>query len=476
MAVDDEKEKRRKKLEAWKAEQKLAASAGPASTPAPAPAASAEDEKEKRRKKLEAWKAQQAATAAAAPAPAAPAPSAAATQNVFGGHDESAEAAQAEAEKAMRRSKLLAMAADMEREKYIESVAPGMNLAQSAVGATDEEEDPLDAFMKSNAQKAVKEKEKADAHQRAWDAQYADKDVEICEKIEEEKNMNLHCYVCKMWGHTKVNCPHKKCRFCGKEGHVKENCPMMDEKVSKQLEEEKAHKRQKGYAAKKAKRKEQWEAELRKKTGVDGFAVLYEILELPPRKLATKEQIKRAYHKQSLRYHPDKVLPEEAEEAAEKFVAVKAAYELLLEGMETGGEGMGGAVFSGGDLGYSGMDMGAVAATAAAAAGFPTGAASSSEAGPSSLPAVEEPPTGAGAGAGEARGGGAAPEAGADAAVPDAAAEEEGGGLTEEQLGLLLQDENVQRAMAEIAADPEAIVRYQDDPVVMGVIHALNAQ
>ena len=31
-------------------------------------------------------------------------------------------------------------------------------------------------------------------------------------------------------------------------------------------------------------------------------------------------------------------------------------------------------------------------------------------------------------------------------------------------------------AMAEIAADPEAIVRYQDDPVVMGVIHALNAQ
>jgi len=29
--------------------------------------------------------------------------------------------------------------------------------------------------------------------------------------------------------------------------------------------------------------------------------------------------------------------------------------------------------------------------------------------------------------------------------------------------------------MAEIAADPEAIVRYQDDPVVMGVIHSLNA-
>lgn len=70
--------------------------------------------------------------------------------------------------------------------------------------------------------------------------------------------------------------------------------------------------------------------------------MLYEILGLPPRKLASKEQIKRAYHKQSLRYHPDKVSEEEAEEAAEKFVAVKAAYELLLEGMETGGTGMGG--------------------------------------------------------------------------------------------------------------------------------------
>ena len=59
--------------------------------------------------------------------------------------------------------------------------------------------------MKANETGVSREKEKAEAHQRAWDAQYADKDVEICEKIEEEKDMNLHCYVCKMWGHTKVN-------------------------------------------------------------------------------------------------------------------------------------------------------------------------------------------------------------------------------------------------------------------------------
>ena len=34
----------------------------------------------------------------------------------------------------------------------------------------------------------------------------------------------------------------------------------------------------------------------------------------------------------------------------QRFLEVKAAYELLLEGMETGGEGMGGAVFKAGEL------------------------------------------------------------------------------------------------------------------------------
>ena len=72
--------------------------------------------------------------------------------------------------------------------------------------------------------------------------------------------------------------------------------------------------------------------------------MLYEILGLPPRKLATKEAIRRAYRLMSLRYHPDKVSPEEAEEAADKFLAIKTAYDLLMEGAETGGVGMGGAV------------------------------------------------------------------------------------------------------------------------------------
>ena len=108
----------------------------------------------------------------------------------------------------------------------------GQHRGGAAAAAADDEEDPLEAFMKANESSVTKEKERAEAHQRAWEAQYAGKDVEICEKIEEEKNMNLHCYICKMWGHTKVNCPSKRCRFCGKQGHVQENCPAKDEQVA----------------------------------------------------------------------------------------------------------------------------------------------------------------------------------------------------------------------------------------------------
>jgi hypothetical protein len=48
-------------------------------------------------------------------------------------------------------------------------------------------------------------------------------------------------------------------------------------------------------------------------------------------------------------FHPDKH-PEDPDGARERFVEVKAAYELLCEGMETGGKGMQGAVFSAGEL------------------------------------------------------------------------------------------------------------------------------
>ena len=47
-------------------------------------------------------------------------------------------------------------------------------------------------------------------------------------------------------------------------------------------------------------------------------------------------------------------------------------------------------------------------------------------------------------------------------------------GLSEEELALLLQDDHVKRAVEEIAADPEAVARYADDAVVMGVLQALG--
>ena len=160
--VEDEKEKRRRKLEAWKAQQKLTASTtvpAPANAPASVPApANAEEEKERRRKKLEAWKAQQAAAAAAA---AAAAPAAApVAHNVFGVTDDDAEAAKAVGERTLRRGKLLAMAAENEREKVLEAIQGGVH--QGGAVAAEEEEDPLDAFMRGNEKGVTKEKEKAE--------------------------------------------------------------------------------------------------------------------------------------------------------------------------------------------------------------------------------------------------------------------------------------------------------------------------
>ena len=36
------------------------------------------------------------------------------------------------------------------------------------------------------------------------------------------ENMKLHCYVCKKNGHTKKDCPNKRCRYCFEVGHMRE--------------------------------------------------------------------------------------------------------------------------------------------------------------------------------------------------------------------------------------------------------------
>ena len=223
--------------------------------------------------------------------------------------------------------------------------------------------------------------------------------------------------------------------------------------------------------------------------------VLYEILGLPPRKLATREAIRRAYRMQSLRYHPDKVRPEEAEEAAEKFLAVKAAYDLLVEGMETGGAGMKGAVFSGGDLEYRGADGPAstasatttTAGTAAAAMGAPAPRGDGGGYATAVPPDFGAPP--------EEMESGAAVERLQQMAAAYATArgvtdddDEEVGDANEQpqqdeirwlghaEVGALLGGEpRVLAAVHRIAADANALEGVLDDAVVMGVLYSVLA-
>ena len=152
---------------------------------------------------------------------------------------------------------------------------------------------------------------------------------------------------------------------------------MLTQHVAKAKEDEKIEKRKANYEKKKARKKEEWTQHLRAQTGIDGFAALYKVLGLAERKLATRDEIKRAYHRRSLLWHPDKHRSkpaEEQEDAAQRFLEVKAAYDLLLEGMETGGAGLGGAVFSAGELtagpGKAGAPTGAMSELQQRAAEF----------------------------------------------------------------------------------------------------------
>ena len=60
---------------------------------------------------------------------------------------------------------------------------------------------------------------------------------------------------------------------------------------------------------------------------------LYEVLGVE--RDASDSQIKRAYHKLALRYHPDKN-PEQVEETSRKFREVVEAYEALCKHFEAG--------------------------------------------------------------------------------------------------------------------------------------------
>ena len=154
---------------------------------------------------------------------AASATAPAATSGALFKEDAVADARAAEALKEERRRRLRAMQLELETEKQggrpaAPAVAPAAPPASASV-EEEEEEDPLDAFMKTHVLgQAEKEAERAAAHQKVWQAQYGHKAVILSDQLEPEYDANKHCYVCKKWGHTKKDCPHKRCRFCGKEG------------------------------------------------------------------------------------------------------------------------------------------------------------------------------------------------------------------------------------------------------------------
>jgi hypothetical protein len=218
------------------------------------------------------------------------------------------------------------------------------------------------------------------------------------------------------------------------------------------------------------------------------------------------------------------VSEEEAEEAKEKFMAVQMAYELLCEGMENGGAGMKGAVFSGGDLEYAGgpetqqaADEGNADAESAmpamstglAGAGTSTGAGTSSGISTSAGAGVG---AGIGAGMGADAGAGAgaagavsdAPTRGPHTATPSAVNE---GAVTDgavndgavkhgtapeaavngvapvkpsllnrSEVDLLLRGAGIQAALRGIAADPAAVMTHTDNAVLLGLLFTLATE
>jgi hypothetical protein len=216
--------------------------------------------------------------------------------------------------------------------------------------------DPMDAFAaraEAEAKKALVDSE-AKAKREKETQRFGKGKRKLEDDSDDEGellnvNSRAHCYICKQWGHSKKDCPLARCQYCHEIGHRKSDCPLFTQALQNAAEEEKKARRKQGYEKKKMRRKEEWTKMLREQTGVDGFAALYRVLGLPERKLATASEIKKAYHKRSLAYHPDKH-PDDPDGAKERFLEIKAAYELLLEGMETGGAGLGGAVFSAGEL------------------------------------------------------------------------------------------------------------------------------
>lgn len=200
--------------------------------------------------------------------------------------------------------------------------------------------DPLDWMTIEMEKAAAADLEESNEKEKRRAEEMKGKKIDIDENKVDlgfQFNPAAHCYICKQRGHTKRDCPMRKCDYCYQIGHKRSDCPMLTEDIERAKEEERLKKRKEQYEAKKQKKKDEWTELLRKKTGIDGHGPLYQILDLPERKLATEAEIKAAYKKKALQYHPDKNRnAENPEEIQQRFLEAKAAYDLLMEAIRTG--------------------------------------------------------------------------------------------------------------------------------------------
>eukprot|EP00051_Salpingoeca_urceolata_P030642 m.9263 g.9263 ORF g.9263 m.9263 type:complete len:432 (-) comp3458_c0_seq1:106-1401(-) len=223
----------------------------------------------------------------------------------------------------------------------------------------DDDIDPLDAFMQSGVEEQAR-KATLDSLAREQAEMKADVEVDLEAQDGTGINMNLHCYICKKHGHTKGQCEMRRCNLCpGETGHTFAECPKKGTMEDPLVRKQKENKRRAQYEAKKWKRRAEAEERLRKAAGIEGFRALYELLGLNPKKLASETEIKGAFRRMSLVYHPDRqsgLDEDERQKAQDKFMEIKTAYELLVEGIRTGGLGAG-AVHKAGELaGVDGED------------------------------------------------------------------------------------------------------------------------
>lgn len=257
---------------------------------------------------------------------------------------------------AQRKRRMLAFKLAQEKSQEV-PLAAGTTPSMAAAAKKDDADDidPLDAFMQETKKEADQlvsaavAKEKREQEMRA-NGELVEETVEG--GLVEQLDMSKHCYICKQFGHTKGQCPNMRCHVCNGVGHKMFDCDVYKEQEEKRKADEKKRKRQQQYHLKKCRRKHDWEDALRQKTGVYGFTALYEVLGLPTNKLANKRTIKLAYHKLSLVWHPDKQngkTEDEKIDAEQKFLELKAAYDLLCEGLENGSV-EGHAVGSAGEL------------------------------------------------------------------------------------------------------------------------------